>query len=108
MWFIFPQHRDLGHSQTAKYYGIGSLAEAEAYLRHPILGPRLVTCTQIVNHLEGITADQIFGFPDNLKFRSSMTLFGQMPSADPAFQKALVKYFGGQPDPLTLKLLGHQ
>src|SRR3954463_10902527 len=75
MWFIFPQLRGLGHSAMAHRYGIASQAEAEAYLRHPMLGPRLRECTRLVNEVEGRTIHQIFGSPDDLKFRSCMTLF---------------------------------
>src|SRR5436309_5199313 len=75
MWFVFPQLRGLGHSETAKIYGISSRDEAEAYLCHPVLGLRLRECTEILNKLEGHSIDAILGYPDNLKFRSSMTLF---------------------------------
>ena len=88
MWFIFPQLKGLGSSPTAERYGIGSLAEARAYLAHPLLGKRLRTCTQLVNRVEGRTAQAIFGYPDYLKFRSCMTLFAcaaqKRPRAEPA------------------------
>ncbi|MDE3188711.1 MAG: DUF1810 domain-containing protein [Acidobacteriota bacterium] len=105
MWFIFPQMKGLGRSDMAQYYGIGSLEEASAYLRHPVLGPRLLQCTQVVNAVEGRTALEIFGFPDDMKFRSSMTLFARAAEDDAVFRAALEKYFGGEPDPLTLELL---
>jgi uncharacterized protein (DUF1810 family) len=107
MWFVFPQLRGLGRSATAQRYGIGSLDEARAYLAHPVLGPRLVECTGLVNRVEGRSAYEIFGSPDDLKFRSSMTLFA---SADPealAFLEALGKHFGGALDALTVEKLRH-
>ncbi len=105
MWFVFPQLRGLGRTSTAEYYGIGSLEEAAAYLAHPILGPRLKECTEMVNRVEGRTVDEIFGFPDNLKFRSSMTLFAQATKDNQLFTDALDKYFAGGPDARTLELL---
>jgi uncharacterized protein (DUF1810 family) len=105
IWFIFPQMRGLGRSETASYYGIASRAEAEAYLAHPVLGPRLRECTRLVNLVEGRSIDQIFGYPDNLKFRSSMTLFAATASENQIFKDALEKYFAGQPDPRTIELL---
>jgi len=106
MWFIFPQIAGLGHSLTAREFAISSLQEAAAYLSHPVLGPRLKECTALVNQIEGRTADEIFGYPDNLKFRSCMTLFAQLPSDNQVFRHALEKYFGGEPDSLTIKKLG--
>lgn len=105
MWFIFPQMKGLGRSSMAMHYGIGSLEEATAYLRHPELGTRLRECTEIVNRLEGRTAREIFGSPDDMKFRSSMTLFARAAEDDTVFRAALKKYFGGRPDPLTDELL---
>lgn len=105
MWFVFPQLAGLGRSDTARFYGIADLDEARRYLAHPRLGPRLVQCTALVNALPGDNAHAIFGSPDDLKFRSSMTLFAAA-AADPApFEAALAKYFMGEPDPLTLALL---
>jgi uncharacterized protein (DUF1810 family) len=105
IWFIFPQLKGLGLSAQSEYYGIGSLREAAAYLQHPILGPRLIECTGRVNAVEGRTIRQILGSPDDMKFRSSMTLFARA-AADPAvFNGALRKYFGGEPDPRTIELL---
>lgn len=101
MWFVFPQLRGLGHSATASYYGIASADEARAYLEHPVLGPRLRECVELVLAVDGRTAPAIFGSPDDLKFRSSMTLFAAIAPGDPLFQRALDKYFEGQPDPLT-------
>ena len=104
MWFIFPQLKGLGSSAMANLYGISGLQEAEAYLGHPLLGPRLRNCTQLVLLIQGRSIDQIFDDPDDLKFRSSMTLFAKATSDSGPFQEALKKYFGGKPDPLTLKL----
>ena len=102
MWFVFPQLRGLGRSATAKHFGLADAAEASAYLAHGVLGPRLIECTELVNHVEGKTALQIFGSPDDLKFRSCMTLFSTL-QAEP-FETALRRYYGG-PDPMTLELL---
>ena len=105
MWFIFPQIRGLGHSPTALRFAISSLAEAQAYLQHPILGPRLRTCTEMVNAINGRSIEGIFGFPDHLKFRSCMTLFSNASPQETVFVEALSKYFAGKPDPLTLSRL---
>lgn len=105
MWFVFPQLRALGRSGTAQRYGIASLAEARAYLAHPLLGPRLVDCTNLVLAVEGRSVHEIFGSPDDLKFRSSMTLFAAADPAASVFPDALAKYFGGVPDPRTIELL---
>jgi len=105
MWYVFPQIRGLGHSSMASRFGISSLAEAAAYLQHPILGSRLRECTRLVNLVERRSAAEIFGYPDNLKFRSSMTLFAQAAPRELVFAEALGKYFGGQPDPPTLARL---
>jgi uncharacterized protein (DUF1810 family) len=105
MWFIFPQWKGLGQSLTANLYAIASRREAEAYLAHPVLGPRLIECTQLVNGVAGRTVDQIFGDPDNLKFRSSMTLFANVAAENAVFLKALAKYFDGKPDQRTIDLL---
>jgi uncharacterized protein (DUF1810 family) len=105
MWFIFPQITGLGHSLLANKFAISSREEAEAYLKHPILGPRLRECSRLVNLVEGRPADQIFGFPDDLKFRSSMTLFAHATSENQVFKDALLKYFGGESDRSTLDRL---
>ena len=105
MWFVFPQLSGLGHSAIARHYAIASLAEANAYLDHPVLGPRLVDCTALVNAIEGRTVEQIFGSPDDLKFRSSMTLFSLARPDTAVFREALDKYFGGVPDRLTTEML---
>ena len=105
IWFIFPQMKGLGRSSLAEFYGIGSLEEAAAYARHPLLGPRLVECTQLINQVEGRAIREILGPPDDLKFRSSMTLFPRAAEDATVFNDALKKYFNGETDPLTLKLL---
>ncbi len=106
MWFIFPQLKGLGSSSMAQRYGIGSLEEARAYLAHPLLGERLRGCTRLVNRLEGRSAQAIFGYPDYLKFRSSMTLFARAGAGTTEpFSEALAKYFAGEEDPLTGELL---
>lgn len=106
MWFVFPQLRGLGSSPTAERYAIASLDEARAYLAHPILGERLRSCTQLVNRVAGRTVQEIFGYPDDLKFRSSMTLFAHAAgeTGEP-FAEALARYFAGEEDALTRKLL---
>lgn len=93
MWYVFPQLRGLGSSPMSDKYGISGDAEAKAYLGHPVLGPRLRECTAIVNQIEGSTIDHIFGYPDNMKFRSSMTLFAEATPDNAVFTKALRKYF---------------
>ncbi len=107
MWFIFPQLKGLGHSEMATRYGIGSREEADAYLRHPILGPRLKDCTDLVNAVEGRSIDAILGYPDNLKFCSSMTLFAIVSPLheNAVFKNALQKYFGGELDRRTVERL---
>jgi len=106
IWFVFPQIKGLGHSPTAVHFSIDSLEEAAAFARHPVLGPRLVECTQLVNRVDGRTIGQIFGFPDELKFRSSMTLFARVVQGPSVFAIALKKYFDGNPDQRTVELLG--
>ena len=105
MWFVFPQLRGLGQSSTAKYYGISSLAEAKAYVVHPILGARLMTCTGLVLATRNRSLGDIFGFPDDMKFRSSMTLFDATASGSTVFRDALNRFSNGEPDTLTLELL---
>jgi uncharacterized protein (DUF1810 family) len=103
MWFIFPQIAGLGFSAMAQRYAITSLNAAQAYLRHPVLGPRLKDCTRLVLAVDGRTATEILGSPDDMKFRSSMTLFGRASPERPIFAEALRKYFDGKADPETLK-----
>jgi uncharacterized protein (DUF1810 family) len=108
MWFIFPQLRGLGMSATARRFGIAGLDEARAYLAHPVLGTRLRACVRAVSAIEGKTAHQIFGSPDDLKLRSCLTLFDAAAAEgadDQVFRAALAKYYGGEPDPLTVQLL---
>ncbi len=105
MWFIFPQVAGLGRSETAMFYAIRSLDEAAAYLQHPVLGPRLVECTELVNRVSGKTVQQIFGSPDDMKFRSCMTLFAHVSAGSGVFENALQKYFAGKQDLLTLERL---
>jgi len=104
MWFVFPQIDGLGSSAMARRYAIGSLEEARAYLAHPVLGPRLLECTLIVNGLDGRSALEIFGRPDNLKFQSSMTLFELAGGTGAPFSAALEKYFSGERDRSTPRL----
>ncbi len=105
MWFVFPQLEGLGHSPMAQRFAISSRAEAEAYLAHPVLGPRLRECTRLVNEVQGRSVEEIFGHPDYLKFRSSMTLFARATEDNQVFLEALRKYFGGEEDPRTLERL---
>ena len=105
IWFIFPQLKGLGRSAASEFYGIGSLDEARAYLRHPVLGSRLRECTGLMHRVEGSEIEEILGFPDDLKFRSSMTLFSRAADNPSLFNAALDKYFGGEADPRTLALL---
>lgn len=105
IWFIFPQIRGLGQSEISQHFSIASLYEAEAYFEHPILGSRLRECTQLVNAIEGNSIEDIFGHPDHLKFRSSMTLFAQAAPGEKVFNEALDKYFAGAPDEFTLSRL---
>jgi len=105
MWFIFPQIRGLGRSPISIEYAIHSRDEAQAYWQHPVLGPRLKECTHLVLLVEGRSAFEIFDEPDDMKFRSCMTLFTQVSSDDDIFERALDKYFDGVPDRLTLERL---
>lgn len=105
MWFIFPQFDGLGMSATSHRYAIKSLPEAHEYLRHPVLGARIAECTKIVNSLQGRSARQVFGAPDDMKFRSSMTLFELASGSKSEFTAALEKYFAGERDTKTLELV---
>jgi uncharacterized protein (DUF1810 family) len=105
MWFIFPQIAGLGSSPTAVRFAISSLAEARAYLEHAVLGPRLRECSGIVASVEGRSANEMFGYPDDLKFHSSMTLFAEAGVENGVFVDALEKYFGGERDRATLERL---
>jgi uncharacterized protein (DUF1810 family) len=105
MWFVFPQIRGLGQSAMSTRFAIGSLDEAKAYLAHSVLGPRLRECAKLALDAEGRTAREIFGPIDEMKFRSSMTLFARAASDEGVFQRCLDKYFGGRADPATLERL---
>ncbi len=105
MWFIFPQVVGLGSSPTAQAYAIGSLDEAKAYLLHPVLGERLAECTRLVNANANASAREIFGSPDDLKFRSSMTLFAEAADDPSLFRAALNRYYAGEADERTLGIL---
>lgn len=106
MWFIFPQIEGLGHSPTSRYYSIKSREEARQYLSHPVLGPRLLECAAAVMRIDGRSASEIFGSPDDLKLQSSMTLFESVAEGQPVFAHVLDKYFEGARDQRTLFLLG--
>jgi uncharacterized protein (DUF1810 family) len=106
MWFVFPQVAGLGQSPESRRYAISSLAEAQAYLRHPVLGPRLDAAARVLTELGGDDADGIFGGLDAQKLRSSMTLFHRADPDNELFGQVLTQYFGGQADPATDRLLG--
>lgn len=105
MWFVFPQLRGLGRSEIARHYGLRSGAEAQAYLAHPVLGPRLRDAVDLVLRVQGRSAHEIFGSPDDLKLRSSLTLFREVDTPDGVFARALDQFFDGKPDEMTLRLL---
>ena len=106
MWFIFPQLRGLGRSSTASFYGMASEAEASAYWRHPVLGARLAECCSAILRIKERTALEVFGSPDDMKLKSSMTLFERAAPDAPVFAQVLDRYFGGCCDGRTLELLG--
>ena len=108
MWYIFPQFYGLGFSSTSRRYAIKSAAEAEAYLRHPILGPRLLQSCQAALTIEGRSALEVFGSPDDMKLRSCATLFACVSPAGSVFEQLLDRYFGGERDDKTLRLIGRQ
>ncbi len=105
MWFVFPQLRGLGSSPTAVRFGISSSDEARAYLAHELLGPRLRECARLVTRIDGLSAEEIFGWPDDMKLRSSMTLFARAAADNADFVAVLEKYYGGEEDPATLARL---
>jgi uncharacterized protein (DUF1810 family) len=107
MWYIFPQFDGLGFSPTSRLYAIKSIAEARAYLAHPVLGPRLVECAEAVLGVEGRSATDIFDSPDDQKLRSSATLFASVSPPDSVFDRLLLKYFGGERDDKTLGLVAN-
>ena len=106
MWFIFPQFGGLGYSETARFYAIKSLEEAQQYLKHPLLGARLCECSAIVLGVKDRSIEGVFGFPDHLKFRSSMTLFSCVADSDSVFEAVIEQCFQGKHDNRTLELLG--
>ena len=105
MWYIFPQIEGLGFSSTSRRYAIKSLAEARAYLAHPVLGPRLRQCAEAALHVEGLSAREIFGAPDDMKLRSSATLFASVSPDGSVFHRVLDRFFHGEHDSRTLSLL---
>ena len=106
MWYIFPQIQGLGFSHTAQYYAIRDLQEARDYLAHPVLGARLKEISSALLDLNGLSASEIFGYPDDLKLRSSMTLFRMADLNEPVFLEVLEKYYDGKPDARTVELAG--
>jgi uncharacterized protein (DUF1810 family) len=107
MWYVFPQLEGLGQSSMSRRYSIKSVPEADAYLRHPMLGPRLLECCQAALDVDGRSALEIFGSPDDMKLRSCATLFACVSPAGSVFHRLLDKYFGGEPDDNTIRLMGH-
>jgi len=108
MWFIFPQLKGLGYSSNAVFYGIDGLEEATAYLQDPVLGARLIGISRVLLDLPGSDARAVMGSPDDMKLRSSMTLFARVPGADPVFEAVIRKYFGGEEDAKTVALVVSQ
>lgn len=108
MWYIFPQYEGLGSSPTAQRYAVRSLAEAEAYLEHPVLGPRLLESAEAVLTIEGRAVSDVFGFPDDMKLRSCATLFAHASPSGSVFERLLDKYFGGERDMKTVHLIGYE
>ncbi|MFN0256794.1 DUF1810 domain-containing protein [Pedobacter ureilyticus] len=106
MWYVFPQLKGLGISETSNYYGLRNIDEANNFLHHPILGENLVRICKALEGINGKSAYEIFGTPDDLKLHSSLTLFSLVKETNPIFQQLINKYFDGKPDQLTLKLLG--
>lgn len=107
MWYIFPQIQGLGFSETSKYYAIRDKAEAEAFMAHAVLGPRLIAICQQLMSVKSSDAYQVFGSPDDMKLQSCLTLFASLPNANPVFQSLLKKYFDGEMDKKTLQILQH-
>ena len=108
MWYVFPQLRGLGSSWNAVHYGISGIAEAEAYLAHPVLGPRLIACAKAVLEHQDLTASAIFGSPDDVKLRSSATLFARVSPPGSVFHRILDAFYNGEPDDATLRRLPPQ
>lgn len=105
MWYIFPQIAGLGHSEMSRFYAIRDITEAGQYLDHPVLGDRMISISRLLTRLKNKTAHEIFGSPDDLKLKSSMTLFASVTNSDPVFQQVLDQYFGGEKDAKTLDLI---
>lgn len=105
MWYIFPQIQGLGFSETSKYYAIKNVKEAAEFLKHPVLGGRLINICQALLDLPGNDANKVFGKPDDLKLQSSLTLFASLPDTNPVFQLLIEKYFNGMKDDKTLALM---
>jgi uncharacterized protein (DUF1810 family) len=105
MWFIFPQIAGLGFSETSRYYAIKDLQEAVEFLKHPVLGSRLINISRELLKLNTTDAQRVFGNPDDLKLKSSMTLFSMLPGTDPVFQYVLEKFFNGEKDSKTLQII---
>jgi uncharacterized protein (DUF1810 family) len=105
MWYIFPQFDGLGMSPTSRQYSVKSLAEAKAFLSHPVLGPRLLECAEAALAVDGRTAEEIFGYPDDMKLRSCATLFAAVSPTDSVFHRIIDKYFHGEADAKTLRLI---
>ena len=105
MWYVFPQFEGLGGSAMSRRYAIKSVPEAEAYLAHPVLGPRLHECAAALLHVEGLSAAEIFGFPDDMKLRSCATLFARVSPGGSVFHRIIDRYFRGEPDDRTLRLI---
>ena len=105
MWFVFPQIDGLGYSSTTKFYSIKSIEEARRYLDHPVLGKRLRECAEAILALEGLSASQVFGYPDDMKLKSSMTLFASVAEGQSVFERVLEKYYRGNRDERTLAIL---
>lgn len=106
MWYIFPQIQGLGFSETSKFYAIKDVSEAEAYLQHPVLGARLIEISTVAAQLSSNNATQVFGSPDDMKLKSSMTLFAALNQTNPVFQQVLDQFFGGKKDAQTLNIIG--
>ena len=106
MWYIFPQVKGLGFSETSKFYGIENLDEASAYLEHPVLGKRLIEICEALLNLKSVQANEVFGRPDDMKLKSSMTLFAAVPNSNVVFSAVLEKFFKGEQDKNTLRILG--
>lgn len=108
MWYIFPQIQGLGFSETAVFYAIKDVDEAEAFLKHSVLGSRLIAISEVLLELESKNANQIFGSPDDMKLKSSMTLFAALPDTNPVFEAVLKKFFNGVKDTKTLQIINKQ